>query len=51
MVYAQPKSILENEKHKILWNFEIKKDHLISARRPGLIIVYKKKKKKREPAE
>ena len=26
-----PKSILENEMHKLLWDFEIQIDHLISA--------------------
>ena len=31
----KPKSVLENETHKILWNFEIQTDHLISARRPA----------------
>ena len=35
-----PESVLENETHKILWDFEIQTDHLISARRPD-------KKKKR----
>ena len=33
--------------HKILWDFEIQTDQLISARRPDLVIV----NKKREPAE
>ena len=28
----KPKSVLENETHKILWGFEIKTDHLISTR-------------------
>ena len=41
------KSILENETHKLLWDFEIQIDHLISARRPDLVIVNKKK----EPAK
>ena len=40
-----PESIPENETHKLLWDFEIQTDHLISARRPELIIVNKKKKK------
>ena len=30
--------VLENETHKLLWNFEIQTDHVISARRPDLII-------------
>ena len=44
-----PESILENETHKILWDFEIQTDHLISARRPDLVIVNKKKKKENLP--
>ena len=27
-------SVLENERHKVLWDFEIQTGHLISARRP-----------------
>ena len=42
-----PESDLENETYKILWDFEIQTDHLISARRPYQVIV----NKKREPAE
>ena len=44
-----PESILENEKHKILWDSKIQMNHLISARRPGLVI--DNNNKKREPAE
>ena len=43
-----PISDLENVTHKLLWDFEIQTDHLISVRRPDLIIVKKKKKKKKE---
>ena len=32
-------SVLENEIHKHHWDFEIQIDHLISARRPDLVIV------------
>ena len=32
--------------HKLLWDFDIHTDHLISARRPDLIIINKKKKEK-----
>ena len=39
-------SILENETHKILWDFEIQTCHQISARRSDHVIVKKKKKKK-----
>ena len=47
MVFAQPReSVLQNETHKLLWDFEIQADHLILARQPGLVIITKKKKKK-----
>ena len=41
-----PASVLENDTHKLLWNFDIQTDHQISARRSNLII-----NKKRELAE
>ena len=34
-----PASVLENDTHKLLWDFDIQTDHLISARRPDLIII------------
>ena len=43
-----PESLQENKTLKLLWDFEIQIDHLISARRPDLIIINKKKKKKEE---
>ena len=39
-----PESVLKNETHKRLWDFEIQTDHLISAKRPNLIIVNKNKR-------
>ena len=39
----KPESVLENETHKIFWDFEIQTDHLIAARRLNLVIVNKKK--------
>ena len=36
-------SVLENETHKLLWDFEIQTNHLISASQPDLIIINKKK--------
>ena len=39
-----PTSVLENDTHK-LGDFDIQTDHLISARRPDLIIINNKKKK------
>ena len=38
----KPESVLENEMHRIHWDFEIKTDRLILARRPGLVIVNNK---------
>ena len=35
--------VLENNTHKLLWDTDIHTDHLISARRPDLIIINKKR--------
>ena len=43
-----PATVLENDTHKLLWDFDIQTDHLISARRPNLIIIKKKKKKENQ---
>ena len=40
----EPESVLENEDYKILWNFSIQTDHVIEARRPGLVVVDKKER-------
>ena len=40
-----PPPVLENDTHKLLWDFDIHTDHLIPARRPDLIIFNKKKKR------
>ena len=40
-----PASVRENDKHKLLWDFDTQTDHLISAKRPDLIIINNKKKK------
>ena len=37
-------SILENDTHKLLWDFDIQTDPVISAIRPDLIIINKKKR-------
>ena len=42
-----PASVLENDTHKLLWDFDIQADHLISARRPDQIIMNNNNKKKR----
>ena len=39
-----PAPVLENNTHKLLWDFDIHTDHQISARRPDLIIMNKKKR-------
>ena len=36
---------MENETHTFLWDFEIQTDHLIPARRPDQVIIYKRKQK------
>ena len=38
-----PAPVLENDTHKLLWDFNIQTDYLIPARRPDLIIIDKKK--------
>ena len=43
MVYAQPSILLQNDTHKLLWDFEIHTDHLISASRPDFIIINRKR--------
>ena len=39
----KPAPVLENDTHKLLWDFGIHTDHLISARRLDLIIINKKR--------
>ena len=38
-----PAPVLENDTHKLLWDFNIQTDQLIPARRPDLIIINKKR--------
>ena len=45
-----PVPVLENDSHKLLWDFNKQTDHLIPAWRPGLIIINKKQNKKK-PSE
>ena len=40
-----PAPVLENDSHKLLWDFNVQTDHLIPARRPDLIIINDKKKR------
>ena len=39
-----PALALENDSHKLLWDFNIQTDRLITARRPHLIIINKRKR-------
>ena len=39
-----PAPVLENDSHKLRWDFVIQTDHLIPARRPDIIIINNKKK-------
>ena len=41
-----PALFLENNTHKLLWDFEIHTDHRISVRRPDVIIINNNKKKR-----
>ena len=34
-----PEAVLENETYKLRWDFAIQTDHLMSARRPDLVII------------
>ena len=45
MVYicTNPASVLKNDTHKPLWDFDIKTDHRISARRSDIIVINKKR--------
>ena len=40
-----PTPVLENDTHKLQWDFNIKTDHLIPTRRLDLLIINPKKKK------
>ena len=42
-----PAPVLENDTLKLLWDFNIQTNHLISPRRPDLIIINNKKKKRK----
>ena len=44
MNMLNPAAVLENDTHKLLWNFDVQTDHLISDRRPDLIMINKKKR-------
>ena len=39
-----PAPVLENDSHKLLWDFNIQTDHLIPAKKPDHIIINKRKR-------
>ncbi len=39
-----PEPVLEHDTHKLLWDFDIRTDHLLLAKRQDLIIINQKKK-------
>ena len=41
-----PAFVLENDTHKLLWNFDMETDYLIFVRRPDLIIINNNNNKK-----
>ena len=41
-------SVQKNKTHKVSWDFEIQMDHLISARRPNLVVVNNNNNKKKK---
>ena len=43
-IMHNPAPVLENDTYKLQWDFDIHTDHLISDRRPDLIIINKKKR-------
>lgn len=40
-----PEAVVENDKFKILWDFTIQTDHIITARRPDIVVIDKQRKK------
>ena len=45
----KPESVLENETHKILWDFDIQTDHLNLPRRQDLVLIKKQPPQKTLP--
>ena len=43
-----PAAVLENDTHKLLWDFGIQTDHLILARRSDLTVINKQKRRELE---
>ena len=41
----KPASVIDNDKVKILWDFNIQTDHVIQHRRPNIVVLYKTERK------
>ena len=41
----KPASVVENDRVKILWDFNIQTDHVIQHRRPDIVVLYKNERK------
>ena len=41
----KPASVVENDRVKILWDFNIQTDHVIQQKRPNIVVLYKKERK------
>ena len=46
----KPASVVENERIKIMWDFNIQTDHVIQYRRPGIVVLYKNERMKVPPS-
>ena len=42
---GKPASVVENDRVKILWKFNIQTNHLIQHRRPDIVVLYKTERK------
>ena len=41
----KPTNVVENDRVKILWVFNIQSDHVIQRRRPGIVVLHKTERK------
>ena len=41
----KPASVVENERMRMMWDFNIQRDHVIQYRRPGIDVLYKNERK------
>ncbi len=46
IIIHNPAAVLKNNAHKLLWDFDIQTDRLISTRKPDLIIINNTNKKR-----